>query len=167
MSRNLTVVLGAVALGVLAMLAMRAVSPAAVRAESEPLSDVPVAATVSAVSAPDSTSTSAPPGSAAPSPLPSTQLPSEVVMMDQLRSTLGKGTPQATLELARQLERIYPDGAQAEERSLYAIDAIIALNRISEMRDEARRHLAKWPGTAVSERVEARTGVHPEIHPPN
>jgi hypothetical protein len=88
-------------------------------------------------------------------------------MMDQLRSTLGKGTPQATLELARQLERIYPDGAQAEERSLYAIDALIALNRISEMRDEARRHLAKWPGTAVSERVEARTGVHPEIHPPN
>ena len=88
-------------------------------------------------------------------------------MMDQLRGTLGKGTPQATLELARQLERTYPDGAQAQERSLYAIDALIALNRISEMRDEARGHLAKWPGTAISERVEARTGVHPEIRPPN
>jgi hypothetical protein len=167
MSRSFAIGLGAVALGVLALLAMRAASPGAARAEPEPLSDAPVAATVSVVSAPDSMSTLAAPGSAAPNPVPSAQLPSEAVMMDQLRGTLGKGTPQATLELARQLEQTYPDGAQAQGRSLYAIDALIALNRISEMRDEARRHLAKWPGTAISERVEARTGVHPEIHPPN
>jgi len=168
MRRNLTIVLGVIALGVLAMLAgqaMRAASPAAARAEpeTEPLS---VAATAS-MNALDSTNTSAALGSVAPSPPPGAQVPSEAALMDQLRGTLGKGTPQATLELARQLERTYPDGAQAEERSLYAIDALIALNRISEMRDEARRHLAKWPGTVVSDRVEARTGVHPEIHPPN
>ena len=164
MSRNLAIVLGAVALAVLAMLAMRAASPAATHGQPEPLS---IAATVGAVSALDSTSTSAAPGSVAPRPSPSTQVPSEAVMMEQLRGTLGRGTPQATLELARQLERTYPDGAQAQERSLYAIDALIALNRIGEMRDEARRHLAKWPGTAISERIEARTGVHPEINPPN
>ena len=167
MSRNLNIALGALALGVMAVLVLRVASHPAAHAEPEPVSGAPVAAIASAVNAPDSTSTSAAPGSVAPSPLPSAQLPSEAVMMDQLRGTLGKGTPQATLELARQLERAYPEGAQAQERSLYAIDALIALDRISEMRDAARRHLAKWPGTAISERVEARTGVHPEIHPPD
>lgn len=95
-----------------------------------------------------------------------TPLPSEAVMMDNLRATLGKGTPQATLDLARDLAHVYPDGSQAEERSLYAIDALIALNRITEMRDEARRHLEKWPGSPTSARVMARTGVHPELRAP-
>ena len=167
MSRKLTAALGAVALGVLAVFWMRAALRPAARAEPEPASSAPDATSGSVVSAPDSTHTSATLGNVMPIPVPGTQLPSEAVMMDQLRGTLGKGTPQATLELARQLERAYPDGAQAEERSLYAIDALIALDRIREMRDEARRHLAKWPATAISERVEARTGVHPEIHPPN
>jgi hypothetical protein len=90
---------------------------------------------------------------------------SEADMMAELRATLGKGTPQATLDLARTLEKTYPDGAEAEERSLYAIDALIALNRIADMRDEARRHLAKWSGSPLSARVQARTGVHPEAHP--
>jgi hypothetical protein len=90
---------------------------------------------------------------------------SEAALMAQLRATLGRGTPQATLDLARKLEKTYPDGAEAEERSLCTIDALIALNRIADMRDEARRHLAKWQGSPISARVEARTGVHPAPRP--
>lgn len=93
--------------------------------------------------------------------------PSEPVIMDRLRATLGKGMPQTTLEVAGELERVYPEGAMAEERSLYIIDALIALNRIPQMRDAARRHLEKWPGTPTSVRVMARTGVHPELRPPS
>jgi len=112
-------------------------------------------------------------GEVAPSPVtaasapgqPPVTTPAESALMAELRATLGKGTPQATLDLGRKLERLYPDGVLAEERSLYVIDALIALDRIPDMRDEARRHLAKWPGTETSDRVMARTGVHPELRP--
>lgn len=99
-------------------------------------------------------------------PVSSAAVPTEAAMMDRLRATLNQGTPQVTLDMAREIQRAYPDGAQAEECSLYAIDALIALNRISDMREDARLHLRKWQNTPIAERVMARTGVHPEIRPP-
>ena len=168
MRRHLPVVSSAVALAVLGWFAWHSirqpVEPAAATTDENHSSlSIETAATSE-----DATGT-APVAAVAASTTSSAALshsPSEAMMMDRLRATLGKGTPQATLDLARDIERSYPDGAQAQERSLYAIDALIALNRITEMRDEARRHLEKWPGTPTSARVMARTGVHPELRPP-
>jgi hypothetical protein len=158
MSRSIVLFSGAVVVPVLLVLALRTPERNAKRtetADNEIQSTAPVETPTAPVTVPNTWPTSRSADSS----------PSEAVLTERLRATLGKSAPQAALDLAREIDRQYPDGVQAEERSLYIIDALIALDQISEMRDEARRHLSKWPNSEISMRVMARTGVHPEPKP--
>lgn len=102
----------------------------------------------------------------APPPKPPTAPKSDAALMDALRASLTARDPATTLELAERHEFMYPDSPQGPERSLYAVDALIALNRIGKARDEAERHLKRWPKSPFAGRIESRTGVHPRPGPP-
>lgn len=162
MIRNIVFFLGAVTLAGLGAYAFRTpsrITHASIEASNEVPSNVAATAAASDPSFPYAST------AVVPRPPPPASSPSEAGLMDQLRATVRQRQPQVILELARQIDRLYPDGSQAEERSLYIIDSLIALDRIPEMRDEARRHLAKWPDTEMAERITARTGVHPDPRP--
>ena len=164
MSRNIVFFCGAVVLAVFLGRALHTPERSArrrVAANDEIPSMTPVETPVPLVTAPSTSSASHSVGQ----PPNTDSSPGEAILTERLRESLRRSAPQVTLDLAREIDRQYPDGAQAEERSLYIIDALIALDKISEMRDEARRHLSRWPNSEMSTRVMARTGVHPEPRP--
>jgi hypothetical protein len=66
--------------------------------------------------------------------------------MSALRN-LGGSDPARALELAREGNRQFPNGADAAERSWTICKSLAALGRSSEAQDEARRMVEQYPGT--------------------
>jgi hypothetical protein len=78
---------------------------------------------------------------------PAPAAPTETVLMATLRG-LGASDPARSLELARDGNRRFPNGADAAERNWIICKSLAALGRSAEAEDEAREMVQRYPGTA-------------------
>jgi len=103
---------------------------------------------------------------AAPRPAPAAAARPEAQLaesgkMERLRSIVD-ADPRAALELSREVEREFPSGQMADERSFLTMRALVHLGRIAAARDEATAFFQhEHPEGSWAERVERLTGVHP------
>jgi hypothetical protein len=107
-----------------------------------------------------------PPAAKAPEPAeppPSAaEVDDEVAFMHQLRLA-AESDPARALDLARDGERRFPDGADAAERSTILIKSLAKQGRMSEARGEAEKMVAHYAGTPWAVEVEKQTGAHPRV----
>lgn len=80
-------------------------------------------------------------------------------MMAQLRK-LAETDPEATIRLARQGSRRFPDSADAPERTSILIHALAAVGRSSEARGEAEEMVNHYADSSWVREVERFTGAH-------
>jgi hypothetical protein len=100
------------------------------------------------------------PASLAIAPVQAVALPDEASLMDTLRA-LGDSDPERSLQLARAAEQRFPASPDAAERSWYVCKALVNLERFYDARDEARRMVTDYPGTAWTADVARHLLVNP------
>jgi hypothetical protein len=91
--------------------------------------------------------------------------PTEADLTARLREA-AEAAPEAALELAREGEERFPDGALADERAFWKMRALVNRGRIARARDEAEVFFERHPASPHAERVHRLTGVHPRPRPP-
>jgi len=106
-----------------------------------------------------------PPAEARPSADDARRLATEGELAERLRQAVDADPPLA-LELAREGEERFPDGALADERAYLKARALVNLGRIARARDEAEAFFQRHPGSPYAERIYRLTGVHPRPPPP-
>ena len=93
-------------------------------------------------------------------PVRAAPLPNEETLMTTLR-TLGDSDPERSLELARAAEQRFAMSPDAAERSWYVCKSLVNLQRFYDAREEARRMVSEYPGTAWATDVARHLLVNP------
>jgi len=84
----------------------------------------------------------------------------EKTLMQQIRENV-KSNPQLAESLAREGRRLFPDGADAEERDALLVDALINQQRIGAARSETYYYFDHYPTGRFADHLFVMTGVHP------
>jgi hypothetical protein len=107
---------------------------------------------------------SALPSAAAPTPAQRTtrREPEEPGFMNELRR-VAASDPVRGLELAREGQLRFPNGAAAAERAAIVVRSLAVQGRLSEARGEAELMVQRYPGTSWAREVEQQTGAHPRV----
>jgi hypothetical protein len=84
----------------------------------------------------------------------------EKKLVQQIRENV-KSNPQLAESLAREGRRLFPDGADAEERDALLVDALINQQRIGAARSETYYYFDHYPTGRFAEHLFVMTGVHP------
>jgi hypothetical protein len=84
----------------------------------------------------------------------------EKTLVQQIRENV-KSNPQRAESLAREGRRLFPDGADAEERDALLVDALINQQRIGAARSETYYYFDHYPTGRFADHLFIMTGVHP------
>jgi outer membrane protein assembly factor BamD (BamD/ComL family) len=84
---------------------------------------------------------------------PDPDLREQIALLDNARSALAKGTGERTLDVLRQYQSKFPNGAFRPEATVLRIEALSQLGRHSEARTLADRFIAEHRGTPIADRV--------------
>jgi hypothetical protein len=88
----------------------------------------------------------------------------EPALMARLRE-LRSSDPNLTLQLARQGNERFPDGADAAERAWFTVKALTELGRRDEASAEGRALLERYRGSRWADDVYRHLFVNPPTHP--
>jgi len=84
--------------------------------------------------------------------------------MERLRAAVD-ADPRAAVELGREGERRFADGAYADERTWLEMRALVHLGDIHGARERAYDFYDRFPESQYGERVFRLTGLHPHPRP--
>ena len=110
--------------------------------------------------APTSTTAPLPRPARRPPPAPPPPAVTEPALMSAIRE-LGAADPARALELAREGNRRFPNGADAAERTWTICKSLAALGRFSEAQQEARRMVQQYPDTTWASDVKRHLLTQP------
>lgn len=90
---------------------------------------------------------------------PHNSLAAEAKKLAQARTALTQKQPQQALRVLDEVARAFPNGALIEERAALRSIALCAGEQMIQGRGEARRFLANYPGSALTQRVATACGL--------
>jgi hypothetical protein len=99
-----------------------------------------------------------PPRPPRPAPVPATgdaALAAERRLIEQARSALARGQPEASLEALGEHGRLHPGGKLAEEREALRVQALVTAGRADDARTAARAFHKKYPESMLGSAVDA------------
>ena len=119
----------------------------------------PTASVADVSSAPAPASAAAAHPSAAPSVGAENGLAAERVLLDVARGEIERQNGAAALAATREHERRFPNGLLVQEREAMAVRALVLLGRRDEARARTDRFRAHYPGSVLTQALEAQTAA--------
>jgi hypothetical protein len=83
----------------------------------------------------------------------------ELSLLERARSTLSEGQPQATLQLLREHQSLYPKSVLQQEREALTIRALLGAGRRSEAQRRAQTFIETYPTSALRGSIERAVGT--------